>query len=114
MSTTKAKPAAKKKPAVPTPAHPGELLFLEFLQPAKISQLRLATATGISVSRINDLIKGRRGITPDTAIRLAAALGVTPQLWLNLQHDYDMRVARLQKADEYAAIVKLPELANAA
>ena len=114
MSTTKTKAKAKKESAVPTPSHPGELLFLEFLQPAKISQLRLAQATGISVSRINDLIKGRRGITPDTAIRLAAALGVTPQLWLNLQHDYDMRIALFNKADEYAAIVKLPELANAA
>lgn len=109
MSTTK----TKAKPAMLRPAHPGELLLLEFLEPTGISQYRLAQATGISVSRINDLIKGRRGITPDTAIRLGNAFGTGPELWLNLQHDYDMRLARAEKGAEYAAIVKLPELAAA-
>jgi addiction module HigA family antidote len=91
-------------------AHPGEMLLLEFLEPAGVSQYRLAQAAGITVSRINDLIKGRRGITPDTAIRLGAALGTGPELWLNLQHDYDMRLARAEKGAEYAAITVIPEL----
>ena len=95
-------------------AHPGEMLLLDFLQPIGITQYRLAQATGISVSRINDLIKGRRGITPDMAIRLGAAFAISPVFWLNLQHDYDMRLAREKKGAEYAAIVKLPELATAA
>lgn len=95
-------------------AHPGELLLLEFLEPASISQYRLAQATGISVSRVNDLIKGRRGITPDTALRLGAALGTGPELWLNLQHDYDIRLARRERSDEYGVIQRMPELAAAA
>lgn len=104
----------KKQPAKLVPAHPGQILLLEFLEPAGVSQYRLAQATDISVSRINDLVKGRRGITPDTAIRLGAALGVSPEFWLNLQHDYDMRMARAAKAEEYAAIRVLPELSKAA
>jgi addiction module HigA family antidote len=89
------------------------MLLLEFLEPAGVSQYRLAQAAGITVSRINDLIKGRRGITPDTAIRLGAALGTGPELWLNLQHDYDMRLARAEKGAEYAAITVIPELQTA-
>ncbi|MDB6004520.1 MAG: family transcriptional regulator [Prosthecobacter sp.] len=96
------------------PAHPGEILLLEFLQPVEVSQYRLAKATKISVSRINDLIKGRRGITPDTAIRLGAALGVSADFWLNLQRDYDLRIARAEMAGEYAAITVMPELVAAA
>jgi addiction module HigA family antidote len=107
MNTAKTK---AKKTALHL-AHPGEMLLLDFLQPATISQYRLAQATGISVSRINDLIKGRRGITPDSAIRLGAALGTGPELWLNLQRDYDMRLVRAEKAAEYAAISVIPELA---
>ena len=111
MNTAKTKAKAKKTTLYL--AHPGEMLLLDFLQPAAISQYRLAQATGISVSRINDLIKGRRGITPDSAIRLGAALGTGPELWLNLQRDYDMRLARAEKAAEYAAISVIPELAAA-
>lgn len=90
--------------------HPGEILLHEFLEPANISQYRLAQATGISVSRINDLVKSRRGVTPDTAIRLGAALGVSAAFWLNLQHEYDMRVARRARKVEYDAIERMPEL----
>lgn len=115
MKTAKPKTAkTKASPAALRPAHPGEILLLEFLEPVGVSQYRLAQATSISVSRINDLVKGRRGITPDTAIRLGAALGVSPEFWLNLQRDYDMRLARAAKAAEYAAITVIPELAKAA
>lgn len=94
--------------------HPGEILLLDFLEPAGISQYRLAEATGITPSRINDLVKGRRGITPDTAIRLGAAFKVGPELWLNLQQTYDMRKAREERGAEYDAIKPLPELEAAA
>ena len=115
MKTAKTKTAkAKAPPATLRPAHPGEILLLEFLEPVGVSQNRLAQATAISVSRINDLIKGRRGITPDTAIRLGAALGVSAEFWLNLQQDYDMRLARAEKAAEYATITVIPELSKAA
>lgn len=104
----------KKQTAALTPAHPGSILLLEFLEPASVTQYRLAQATHLSVSRINDLIKGRRGITPDSAIRLGAALGISAEFWLNLQRDYDMRMARAEKAAEYDSIVKMPEIAVAA
>jgi len=113
MKIAKAKPRAKVAKNLHL-AHPGEMLLLDFLQPINVSQYRLAQATGISVSRINNLIKGRRGITPDMAIRLGTAFGTGPELWLNLQHGYDMRLARSEKGAEYDAIVKLPELAAAA
>lgn len=103
----------KSAPSI-APAHPGQILLLEFLEPVGISQNRLAAATGISPSRINDLIKGRRNVTSDTALRLGAALGVSPVFWLNLQHDYDMRLARSEKLAEYESIKVLPELASAA
>jgi addiction module HigA family antidote len=103
-----------KKEASLKPAHPGEILLKEFLEPVEVSQYRLAQATGISVSRINDLIKGRRGITPDSAIRLGAALGISAEFWLNLQRDYDMRLAIAEKASEYAAIKVIKELKQAA
>ncbi|MGV3663918.1 MAG: HigA family addiction module antitoxin [Prosthecobacter sp.] len=90
--------------------HPGEMLLLEFLEPAGVTQYRLAQATGISISRINDLVKGRRSITPDMAIRLGAAFKVGPEIWLNLQHSYDMRRAREKRGAEYDAIKPLPEL----
>ncbi len=104
----------KKQTAALTPAHPGEILLKEFLEPAGISQARLSQATGLTVSRINDMVKGRRGITPDSAIRLGAAFGISPGFWLNLQADYATRMAMIENGREYSAIAKMPELAAAA
>ncbi|MDZ4288859.1 MAG: HigA family addiction module antitoxin [Prosthecobacter sp.] len=102
---TKPQTKAKKTPPDRIPSiHPGEILLHEFLEPAGISQYRLAQATGLPSSRISDLVKGRRGITPDSAIRLGKALGMATEFWLNLQHDYDVREARHAKDEEYAAI----------
>lgn len=84
--------------------HPGQILLHEFLEPSEISQYRLARATGLPASRISDLVKGRRGITPDSAIRLGKALGMSPQFWLNLQQEYDMREATCANAKAYASI----------
>ncbi len=77
----------------PEPIHPGEHLA-EFLDELGISQYRLAKTIGISPIRINAIIKHRRSITADTALRIGRALGTTPDYWLNLQRMYDIDVAR--------------------
>lgn len=75
-------------------AHPGEILQEEFLQPLGISQNRLARAMGVPPRRINEIVHGKRGITADTALRLAAALGTSAEFWLGLQADHDLKEAR--------------------
>ncbi|RXE32362.1 addiction module antidote protein, HigA family, partial [Xanthomonas perforans] len=65
--------------------HPGEILLEEFLEPLGISQNALARATGVPPRRINEIVLGKRGITADTAVRLAAALGTSERVWLGLQ-----------------------------
>lgn len=76
------------------PTHPGEILAQEFLAPLAISQTKLAEKLGISVQRVNELVNGKRGITPETAWLLAGAFGTSPQLWTNLQAAYDLARAR--------------------
>jgi addiction module HigA family antidote len=76
------------------PIHPGEVLLEEFLTPMAISQNRLALCIRVPVTRINDIVRGRRAITADTALRLARFLGTSAQFWLNLQASYDLDVAR--------------------
>ncbi|PKO04062.1 MAG: addiction module antidote protein, HigA family [Chloroflexi bacterium HGW-Chloroflexi-3] len=76
------------------PLHPGEVLLEEFLTPLKISQHQLALAMRVAQQKINDIVRGKRSITPDTALRLAAALGTTPEFWLGLQQEYDLDCAR--------------------
>lgn len=84
--------------------HPGEILREDFLKPLGLSQYALAKAMGVSPRRINEIIKGQRGITVDTALRLAAFFGTDPQSWLNLQNDYDTEHAREVMADILARI----------
>lgn len=72
------------------PTHPGEILQEEFLRPMGMPQTAFADALGVPVQRINELIKGKRGITPETAWLLSQALGTTPQLWMNLQANHDL------------------------
>jgi addiction module HigA family antidote len=76
------------------PTHPGEILQEEFLAPLGITQVALAKHLGISTQRVNELVRGKRGVTPETAWLLAAALATTPQFWLNLQMNYDLAVNR--------------------
>ena len=71
--------------------HPGEILREEFLVPLKKSANALAIALRIPAPRINDIVRERRGISADTALRLARYFGTTPQFWLNLQADYDLK-----------------------
>lgn len=77
------------------PIHPGEILHEEFIVPLGLSANALALALGVTPTRINDIVRQRRGITGDTALRLARYLGTDAQSWLNLQSAYDLRVAEL-------------------
>ena len=72
------------------PFHPGEMLLEEFMKPAGITQTDFAHKLGWTRVRLNELIKGKRGVTADTALDLAAALGTSAKLWMNLQATYDL------------------------
>lgn len=75
------------------PVHPGEVLLEEFLKPMDVSQNRLALAVRVPARRINEIVLGKRGVSPDTALRLARYFGMSPQFWLGLQMDYDLDTA---------------------
>ncbi len=75
------------------PIHPGEILRTEYMEPAGLSANALARALDVTPGRINDIVRGRRGITADTALRLARYFGTSAQFWLNLQNDYELEVA---------------------
>lgn len=76
------------------PAHPGEILLEEFLKPLGLSQVALAERLGVSVQRINELVRGKRGITADTALLLGDEFGTSPEFWMNLQVAIDLWDAR--------------------
>ncbi|HEY6981040.1 MAG TPA: HigA family addiction module antitoxin [Reyranella sp.] len=78
------------------PVHPGRILYDEFMVPASISQYRLARATGLSQVQVGNIIRGKRGITAETALRLERALGMSAQTWMNLQTLYDLETAFVQ------------------
>ena len=77
-----------------TPTHPGEVLLKEFLRPLALSQVAFARHVGVPVQRINEIVKGKRGVTSETAWLLAQALGTTPQFWMNLQSAHDLATSR--------------------
>ena len=77
-----------------TPTHPGEILVEEFLNPMGITQRELASAIHVPYQRINDLINGRRGVTPSSALRLAKFFGNSPDFWMNLQIRWDLYFAQ--------------------
>lgn len=76
------------------PTHPGEILLEEFLKPMKLSQVDAAERMDMSVNRLNELINGKRGVTAETALRLAKLLKTTPEFWMNLQAALDLYQAR--------------------
>ena len=78
------------------PIHPGEILREEFLGPLEMSANALALELKVAAPRINDIVRERRAITPDTALRLACYFGTTAQFWLNLQSAYDLKVTELK------------------
>nr|WP_245670420.1 HigA family addiction module antitoxin [Corynebacterium crudilactis] len=83
---------------------PGEILREEFMEPLELSQNGLARAIGVPPRRINEIVHGKRAITADTALRLAAYLGPDPQFWLNLQMHYDLSVTYLDTRNVLEAI----------
>jgi addiction module HigA family antidote len=80
------------------PVTPGEILEEEFLKPLSISRYRLHKATGLRIDAISAIIRGRRAITAEVALRLAKALGTTPEFWMNLQSLHDLETARFDPA----------------
>jgi addiction module HigA family antidote len=76
------------------PIHPGEILLEDFIKPLQISINKLARDIDVPPGRISNIVNGKRSITADTALRLGTYFGVSPELWLNLQTDYDLRIAR--------------------
>ncbi|HET6477330.1 MAG TPA: HigA family addiction module antitoxin [Thermoleophilia bacterium] len=79
------------------PTHPGEILSREFLVPIGITQVALAAHIGVPVQRVNELVRGKRGVTPETAWLLAQAFETTPDFWLNLQAAYDLARTRPER-----------------
>jgi len=86
------------------PTHPGEILRFEFLEPMKLSQQQLADAVGVTRVRINEIILGKRSITPDTAFRLAKFLDTSPEFWIGLQNNVDMWDTLKSYKNEYDKI----------
>ena len=87
--------------------HPGDVLLKEFLEPMALSQNALARATGVPPRRINEIVLGKRGISADTALRLAAAFGTSERFWLGLQADYDLEEARRALGSAAARIARV-------
>lgn len=86
------------------PVHPGEVLKHEFMQPFALSSNALARAIRVTPARINEIVRGRRGITAETALRLARYFGTDAQSWMNLQDRYELAVAKRRVEDALAAI----------
>jgi len=93
------------------PTHPGEMLLEEFLKPLGMTQVELAAKIGVSYPRINELVRRKRSITPNTALRLEQLLGMEAQFWLNLQLAWDLyHAAHSPAAKEIRRIRRLPAL----
>ena len=88
-------------------SHPGDVLLKEFLEPMALSQNALARATDVPPRRINEIVLGKRGISADTALRLAAAFGTSERFWLGLQADYDLEEARRALGPAVARIARV-------
>jgi addiction module HigA family antidote len=86
--------------------HPGETIREDILEPLAMSVNQLAKALNITATRLNDIVRGRRGITADTALRLARYLGSSAEFWLGLQLQYDLRTARQQRQKEIDKVVR--------
>jgi addiction module HigA family antidote len=89
--------------------HPGEILLEEFLKPMNISAYRLSKDLGIPQTRTSEIIKGKRSITADTAIRLSYYFGNTAKFWLGLQNDFDLEEEKKTKAGDFKRIKRIKE-----
>ncbi len=95
------------------PTHPGEMLLVEFLAPIGVTQVDFARHLGIPAQRINEIVKGKRGVTPETAWLLSQALGTSPEFWLNLQTAHDLaktqprsRIGKVAKLDRFRRVAQ--------
>jgi antitoxin HigA-1 len=88
------------------PPHPGETILEDILKPLGMSVNQLAKHLGVTATRLNDIVRGRRGVTADTALRLARYLGTSAEFWLGLQLEYDLRIARRTKLKQIERAVR--------
>ena len=89
------------------PVHPGEVIMEDFIEGVGLTQNKLATAIGVPPRRINEIVQGKRGITADTAVRLAKYFGTSAELWMNLQSHYELRLERRALREQLDSIVPL-------
>jgi addiction module HigA family antidote len=95
-----------------TPIHPGEMLLEEFLNPMGLTQRELADAIHVPYQRVNDIVNGRRGITPSTALRLAKYFNMTPDFWMNVQLRWEMYFAQQDEIKVLETIQPLVAIAR--
>jgi addiction module HigA family antidote len=93
------------------PVHPGEILREEYLEPLEMSANALANALHLTASRVNEIVREKRGVTPDTALRLSRYFGTTPEFWLNLQMTYELTKAAREEWEHIVKEIKPLEMA---
>lgn len=96
-----------KIPKYSPPTHPGEILLLDFLEPLGLTQQDLANSIHVPYQRVNELVNGKRGVTPSTALRLSKFFGNSPEFWLNLQQNWQLYQTLKEEEEEINAIVTL-------
>ncbi len=105
----------RRLPTHRPPTHPGEMLLEEFLKPLEISQSAFARQLDVSFPRLNEIVNGKRGVTTDTALRLARVTRMSAEFWLGLQQDWDLwHALRSEGANEIAKLAPLAELGDVA
>jgi addiction module HigA family antidote len=114
ITTNKRKKKMVRVPKNRIPTHPGEMLREEFLNPMELTQRELANGINVPYQRVNELINGKRGITPSTALRLAKFLGTTPGFWMNLQLRWDLYRAQQVEARQLEQIEPFSASASSA
>ena len=95
-----------KKTKIMPPIHAGETLREDFLKPLGLTASRLAIELMVPVTRMNDIVRGRRAVTADTALRLTRYFGTTPQFWMNLQANYELELAQDARGSEIAQRIR--------
>ncbi len=101
--------SGRRLPRRRPPTHPGEMLLEEFVVPLGLTQTELAAALGVSYPRLNEIVNGRRSVTPDTALRLAKVVGMSADFWLGLQQDWNLwHAMQGPEADEISKLKPLP------
>lgn len=101
---------SRRLPTALPPTHPGEMLLEEFLKPLGVSQSAFAVRLGVCFPRLNEIVRGKRGVTPDTALRLAQVTGMSADFWLGLQQDWDLWHALKHRSAAIAALEPLPRV----